>query len=217
MRPLAELLMEPGVFSLGAAAVLGAAHALTPGHGKTAVAAYLAGVRGNAFDAVRLGLIVTFTHTASVFVLALLAHYLAEQVDVQQWHPWIVRASGVAIALMGVWLLVSRLRAAPEAPGSTAFTQDHHGLPLNAMGVSGGIVPCPEALTLLWLALSRGQSLYGFGLLLSFSAGLALVLVVIGLSAVAVLPAIHRAGNFARVLPVMSALVLVVVGVVMAL
>jgi nickel/cobalt exporter len=214
---LPDLLLEPGVFSLGAAAVLGAAHALTPGHGKTAVAAYLAGIRGNAFDAIRLGLIVTFTHTASVFVLALAAHYLAEQVDIQQWHPLIGRLSGIAIALMGVWLLYQRLRPAAAEETSMALAQDHHGLPLNAMGISSGMVPCPEALTLLWLALSRGQSLYGFSLLLSFSVGLAFILVGIGLSAVAILPATQKFQQLSRVLPLMSALVLITVGILMAL
>src|SRR5207247_9524137 len=48
---------------------LGAAHALTPGHGKTLVAAYLVGERGTAWHAVLLGLVTTLTHTSSVLVL----------------------------------------------------------------------------------------------------------------------------------------------------
>ena len=54
MITLSELLLAPGVFSLGSAAILGAAHALTPGHSKTVVAAYLAGTRGTPIDALRL-------------------------------------------------------------------------------------------------------------------------------------------------------------------
>ncbi len=220
MSTLSELLLEPGVFSLGSAAVLGAAHALTPGHGKTVVAAYLVGSRGNAFDALRLGLIVTFTHTASVFLLGILAYYLAEQVDLQRFYPWIAKLSGVLIATIGVWSLVTRLRgqAMPTpAPVSPLSTGHAHALPLKALGVSGGIVPCPEALALLLLALSRGQSLYGLGLLLSFSVGLAVILVVMGLAAVAVLPSLHRFESLSRVLPLMSALVLMVVGIALLL
>lgn len=220
MTTLSELLLEPGVFSLGSAAVLGAAHALTPGHGKTAVAAYLAVVRGNAFDAVRLGLIVTMTHTASVFALGLLAHYVSEQIDIRACYPWLNAVSGVAIAAIGLWLLVQRLRSS-EIPALSVqpFPEhDHHGGPsMKALGISGGIVPCPEALALLMVALARGQSLYGLGLLVSFSVGLALVLVAIGLAAVAVLPPLRKYEQVMRVLPVMSALVLIVVGVALVL
>ena len=52
--------------ALGVAFLAGAAHALTPGHGKALVAAYLAGSRGTVWDAVYLGTVVTITHTASV-------------------------------------------------------------------------------------------------------------------------------------------------------
>lgn len=224
MNTLSELLLAPGVFSLGSATVLGAAHAMAPGHGKTIVAAYLAGSRGRAFDALRLGLIVTFTHTASVFLLGLLAYYLSETIDLRAVHPIIQRVSGVAIAGFGAWLLYQRLRPAGAtatteasvlAPNSLAHGHAHE-LPLKALGVSGGIVPCPEALSLLLLSLSRGQSLYGLALLGFFSIGLAFVLVGIGLAAVLVVPRLNRFESLTRVLPMMSALVLIVLGITLA-
>ena len=46
-------------------------HALSPGHGKGMVAAYLVGTRGTARHAVALGATVTITHTAGVFALGL--------------------------------------------------------------------------------------------------------------------------------------------------
>ncbi|MBX5496118.1 MAG: high frequency lysogenization protein HflD, partial [Bryobacteraceae bacterium] len=73
--------------ALGLAFFLGAAHALTPGHGKTIVAAYLAGSRGRVLDAVWLGGIVTFTHTASVFVLGLITLYASQHVAVDRIYP----------------------------------------------------------------------------------------------------------------------------------
>lgn len=219
MSTLTELLLAPGVFSLGAAAVMGAGHALTPGHGKTVVAAYLAGTRGSAMDALRLGVIVTFTHTASVFVLGLLAHYAGESVDLREWQPVIARASGILIALMGVWLLVQRLRPVNLQPlQSVAAQHGHvHATSLNAMGISGGIVPCADALGLLVIALSRGQSLYGLALLMSFSVGLAIVLVGLGLVAVFLTPQFSRFERLAVVVPIMSALLLIVLGVALAL
>lgn len=215
MTTLSELLLEPGVFSLGAAAVLGAAHALTPGHGKTVVAAYLAGTRGSPFDALRLGTIVTFTHTASVFVLGLLAYYLSESINLQVLHPILNRASGVLILGIGCWLLYQRLRARPVLNDAVPqLKSDHpHGISLKALGVSGGIVPCPEALSLLLLSLSRGQSLYGLVLLLSFSIGLAIVLIGLGLAAVFVMPSFSRLKGLAVTIPIMSALVLIVLGI----
>ena len=53
--------------SLAAALFWGAAHALSPGHGKTIVTAYLVGQRGTPRHAALLGLIVTVTHTIGVF------------------------------------------------------------------------------------------------------------------------------------------------------
>ncbi len=219
MTTLSELLLAPGVFSLGAAAVLGAAHALTPGHSKTAVAAYLAGTRGTPMDALRLGTIVTFTHTASVFVLGLLAYYLTETIDLKTIEPLFNKASGVLIAGIGGWLLYQRLRPGPPpAPTSGPVLPEHahpHGMSLRALGVSGGIVPCPEALALLLLSLARGQSLYGMVLLLSFSIGLAAVLIGLGLAAVFVYPRVQRFPTLIATIPIMSALVLIVMGVAM--
>ena len=60
------------LLALLVSAVLGALHALTPGHGKTVVAAYLVGSRGTTKHAISLGSIVTLTHTGSVFALGLL-------------------------------------------------------------------------------------------------------------------------------------------------
>ena len=74
---LAELIAVPNLtagvvlFGLLFAVLLGAAHALSPGHGKTVVGAYLVGARGTARHAAFLGLTVTITHTAGVFALGL--------------------------------------------------------------------------------------------------------------------------------------------------
>ncbi len=70
----AELTPTFILFALAVAVVLGAAHALQPGHGKTVVAAYLVGSRGTARHAFFLGASVTLTHTAGVYALGLLSH-----------------------------------------------------------------------------------------------------------------------------------------------
>jgi ABC-type nickel/cobalt efflux system permease component RcnA len=64
--------------ALAVAAGLGALHALEPGHGKTVVAAYLVGTQGTARHALSLGLIVTATHTAGVYLLGAVTLYASQ-------------------------------------------------------------------------------------------------------------------------------------------
>lgn len=66
-----ELTVPAGLLALLLSLVLGASHAALPGHGKTIMAAYLAGRRGTPRDAVTVGITVTFTHTAGVLALGL--------------------------------------------------------------------------------------------------------------------------------------------------
>jgi nickel/cobalt transporter (NicO) family protein len=77
------------LLALALAGLLGGLHALTPGHGKTLVAAYLVGGRGTVRHAAALGAIVTFTHTASVIVIGLLAlfasRFVVPNVLVRTW------------------------------------------------------------------------------------------------------------------------------------
>src|SRR5881409_3174052 len=81
--------------SLLIAAGLGALHALSPGHGKTIVGAYLIGTRGTARHAVFLGLVVTATHTIGVYLLGLVMLVARASVMPERLFPWISVASGL--------------------------------------------------------------------------------------------------------------------------
>jgi ABC-type nickel/cobalt efflux system permease component RcnA len=102
--------LGPGVVAvaLALAAALGAFHALEPGHGKTVVAAYLIGARGTAWHAVLLGLVVTASHTAGVYALGVLTLYGSRYVVPERVYPWLGAVSGLAIAVLGLTLLVRR-------------------------------------------------------------------------------------------------------------
>jgi ABC-type nickel/cobalt efflux system permease component RcnA len=89
----------------------GAGHALSPGHGKTIVGAYLVGNRGTARHAVILGLTVTATHTAGVFALGLVTLYLSGFILPDQLYPWLGFLSGLLVAGMGFTLFARRLAA----------------------------------------------------------------------------------------------------------
>ena len=111
------------------AAALGAGHALTPGHGKTLMAAYLVGTRGGRRHAIGLGLAVAVSHTAGILVLAMvvLAAEQALPVDVVVRTAPIVAA--VSIVVVGGWMLLGELRRRRAAAGheAEAHAHDAHG------------------------------------------------------------------------------------------
>jgi ABC-type nickel/cobalt efflux system permease component RcnA len=243
---------------LASAALLGALHALTPGHGKSLLAAYLVGENGTARHAVTLGAVVTFTHTASVILIGvgvlLAGRYIVPDVLV----PSMELAVGIGVAALGARLLVRRVR-----DRSTGHVHEHghdhdhdhdqhhhhndgdhvhhghehhghthdHRAPLKdgvsirtlvAMGVSGGIVPCPEALGVLLLAVSVHRTALGLGMIVAFSVGLAAVLVGLGLLLVTArvgtwLRRRTSSRRMAHLVPIGSAVVVACLGIAMAL
>jgi len=100
-RPLTPLLL---VLALGASLIAGMAHALTPGHGKAMVGAYLVGARGTVKDAVLLGIVVTLTHTAGVYVLGFLCLWLTSRIRAEVVGQWLSLTSGLLVLGMGFWL-----------------------------------------------------------------------------------------------------------------
>lgn len=126
---LAQLLHQPQLSAgwlmagIVVAFWLGAMHALEPGHGKTIVAAYLVGSRGNMKHAALLGATVTFTHTISVFLLGLGTLLLSSYIVPEKIIPILGVVSGVSIVLIGGWLFYKRWRAFRH---ELAHAQGHH-------------------------------------------------------------------------------------------
>lgn len=182
-RILAALQGQPGAVSLAGALVLafllGALHALTPGHGKTMTAAYLVGAGGSARQAVTLGGIVTATHAASVALLGVLAVSLDRLLLPNDWIPWTEVAAGVLMLGVGATLLRQRRRAHEH---STAGEMPWRRLAV--LGLVGGLIPSPEALGVLLVALSIGRWGAGMALVGAFSVGLAAVVLGVALAAV---------------------------------
>lgn len=221
------------IFALG----LGAAHALSPGHGKTVMAAYLVGTRGTAKHALFLGLTVTLSHTVGVLALGAAALYASSLIAPERLYPWLGLTSGVIILGIGVWLLVSRGRQSLEQHHHHhhPLGQHHHHWPnnsdklgitwknLTALGVVGGLVPSASALVILLAAISLHRLGFGLLLILAFSAGMAAVLAGVGLVLVYAGKAVERvavqrqwiAGLASRI-PLLTALVVLVSGLVLA-
>lgn len=115
--------MQLNVIYYLTASLLGGLHALEPGHGKTVVAAYLIGSKGTKIDAILLGLVVTFTHTFSVMLLAVLAKIASERMAFteESLHGYLGFVAGGMILAVGLWMLIARIR------GKEPFHSHSHG------------------------------------------------------------------------------------------
>ena len=218
------------LFALAIALMLGALHALTPGHGKTVVGAYLVGSRGTSLHAVALGTVVTLTHTGSVFLLGVITLVASRYILPTSIIPVLEILSGLLIISLGLYLFRQRFqqwnKTRKQQPSSKrsatvhslkprvqstqtplgiekierqryehTHLHDHgdghvhsHDLPesitwgsLVALGISGGLIPCPDAIAILLVAVAINRIVLGLALIVSFSLGLAVVLVIIGL------------------------------------
>ena len=270
-----ELTLSVVAVALAVAAALGAFHALEPGHGKTVVAAYLVGSRGTPRHALILGLIVTASHTAGVYLLGGITFYASQHVVPERLYPWVALGSGLTIAALGLSLFVRRLNGRADTHGhhdhgahdhgghdrgphhqegglahahgatahdhaahSHAHDDGHHavaGPPMRhhdepgrvtlrqlwALGITGGIVPCPAALVVLLSALSLRRVGFGLLLIVAFSVGLALVLVAIGMLMVYARRLVARLDEsgplVTRWLPLTSSAVMTLLGASIAL
>jgi len=330
------LTLQLAIVALVVSFVLGGLHALTPGHGKAIVAAYLVGSKGRVIDAVFLGVVVTITHTFSVIVLGIVM-LVAQGFAPEDIVPWLSLFSGVLIVGIGAWLLTRNMkqyysgRAQSDAPGHQhphphdhshehdhshdhdhphdhnqghddehghdddhshdhdhdhphtddhdhghdhshdhshdddhdhdhQHTDDHdhghdpahdhshdddhghsqdqvlthshggrthsHVVPsertgfwgLLSLGISGGIVPCVDALIGLLFAISLNKLVWGLIILCAFSFGLAAVLVAIGILMVMAKPVIERftgEGIWLQRLPMISAAVVILLGAIL--
>ena len=201
------------------AAGFGAAHAFTPGHGKTMVAAYLVGERGTVGHAVGLGVTATLAHTGSVIAVAIAIYAVYGNAAPATAQGWLMMAGGLLIFLVGSWLFLQRIRGHAD---HVHFFQDSQStarvgwLRVVLLGLGGGIIPCWDAVLLFLVAMAQGRIGFAIPLLVAFSTGLALVLVLLGVGVVYA----NRAGGrrFAgqkwfRYLPVASAVLLVILGI----
>jgi ABC-type nickel/cobalt efflux system permease component RcnA len=243
------------LLALVAAFGWGAAHALTPGHGKTIVAAYLVGSRGTVRHAILLGLTTTLTHTTGVFLLGLFTLFAAQFILPEQLYPWLGVISGVLVVGIGLALIRNRLANWSQPNHSHDHDHHHHhshdhshdhhhhhhhdhghhhhlagDTPLTwrslvALGISGGIIPCPSALVVMLSAIALQRIGLGLILIVAFSLGLAAVLTGIGILWVQAgrwLEQLAQRGHFLQhllgrarwlpLLPLASALLIILIG-----
>ena len=213
-RIVASLQDQPGgtsfVAALALALLLGALHALTPGHGKTLTAAYVVGAGGTTRQALGLGGIVSATHAASVGILGAVAISLDRLFLPSDWVPWTEVLAGILTIVLGVTLV--RVRRHDHAHAGRADAKPWRRLA--AVGFVGGLIPSPEALGVLLVASSIGRWQAGMALVLAFSMGLAAVVLGIAVLAVRGRTVIGRirSGSLLQRLPYAAALIVVGLG-----
>lgn len=227
--PLADLLALPRtpVGWLAAVALalgLGAAHALSPGHGKALIAAYAVGSRSSMGHAVGLGLSAAASHTIGVLALGAIVLTASELLVPERVVAWLSVGSGVLVIVVGAMVAGRTLRGPATTDPGHAHEEDHHdddghahgagdhhhrnpghgssptGAPLReilTLGLIGGAVPSTSALLVLLVAVSTGQVAQGLVLIAAFGAGMAIVLG--GLAAVTGIARSRLAGATARV------------------
>jgi len=203
-----------------AAFLFGSAHAFTPGHGKTLVAAYLVGERGTIGHALILAVATTVAHTGSVLIVAAVL-WTAYGNNVPGSTQGVLQfAGGLLVASVGLWLLLRRIAGKADHFHLFAGHHHHHGdghhhhhlgdhehhhhhgpppesarstagwMRLILMGLGGGLIPCWDAVLLLLAATALNRVGIAIPLLFAFSAGLGAVLAMLGVGVVYA----HRAG-----------------------
>lgn len=256
---LQERSLPATLLALAIAFVWGGLHALSPGHGKTIVGAYLVGSRSKVHHALFLGLTVTLTHTVGIFALGLVTLGTSQFVLTEELFPWLNVISGALVTGIGLNLFIRRSHisqvfqkwSSGQKPDHAhdhhhdhghSHSHDHHhhdhghdhphdhehshlppgadGSPITwssilALGISGGLLPCPSALVVLLSAIALGRIGFGLALVSAFSLGLAAVLTGIGLTLVYAKDWFERLPLQApqsKLFPAMSALFMTLIG-----
>jgi nickel/cobalt transporter (NicO) family protein len=225
---------------LPVAVILGALHALEPGHAKSLMAAYIVSIRGTAGQAALLGASAAAGHTIVVWMLAILGLVFGNALIVEQAEPWLTLLSGILIILLAIRLIVAlRRKGVSHAHDHhhehdhghrhhDDHAHDHHHRAAKPsartgdivwFGFTGGLLPCPSAIAVLLICLQLRQFMLGVLMVAAFSIGLAATLMGIGIAAAwgarrasVAWPWFERAASRA---PYVSAGLVMIVGLVM--
>jgi nickel/cobalt exporter len=228
---------------LPVAILLGAMHALEPGHAKSLMAAYIVAIRGTASQAIVLATSAAVGHTIVVWVLAIAALALGERYIVDQAEPWLTALSGILIVLLALrmfWALRSQRHHDHghdhgHSDDDHGHDHAHHGRPHEPpvtrgnvttgqivwFGFTGGLMPCPAAIAVLLVCVQLKAFGLGVAMVAAFSLGIGLTLITIGLAVVWGSGKLTKAwpgfDRLAKRLPYLSAGIVMAVGLVMTI
>ena len=198
------------LLALATAVALGAGHALTPGHGKTLMAAYLVASRGSVAHAAGLGLAITVSHTLGILALAVLIVAAQSALPPDLVVRWLPAVAALTFAAIGAWMVVRELRRLRREPTHAHGDRSHTHVSaastltardLFALGLAGGIVPSTSALLILLATVAAGRPAFGVILVVAFGLGMAVVMSAVALAMVGArgrLDRLDRTSRFGR-------------------
>jgi ABC-type nickel/cobalt efflux system permease component RcnA len=232
------------------AILLGALHGLEPGHSKTMMAAFIIAVRGTAWQAALLGFCAALSHTLIIWILAGLALKYGSHWNVEQTEPYFLLVSGLIVIGMAVWTIMRLREEHGHHHhhhGEGDHTHDHHHGhededaharahaadiqkrfanrqvttgQIVIFGLTGGLMPCPAAVSILIICLQLKEFSLGFSIVAAFSFGLALTMISVGvLASWGFKKLAEKSGWFSRVAaraPYVSSYLLIALGLAFA-
>jgi ABC-type nickel/cobalt efflux system permease component RcnA len=175
----------PAIVFIGSilAFILGALHSVAPGHGKSIMAVLALAEHGRRREIYRLGVTMGATHTLGVFILGGLFIFGSNLVP-QKTIPILGIISGTLIIAIGAMYLAKFFKHAQEHRHGHEHHHRHDdvvsGGRIALLGVVGGMVPTPTALTVLVGTAALGSAWYGILLVTSYGVGMTLVLIFAG-------------------------------------
>jgi nickel/cobalt transporter (NicO) family protein len=189
--------------------VLGALHALEPGHGKSVMAAFVMGTDAELKDASLLGLTVVFSHVVVVILLGIASIFLIGALNVDATHEVMSLIGGIILIVVGFWIV-------------RKYYHPHHHHEHNidtkkgvvAIGLSTGLIPCPAALAVLLFSISNNQLYNGLTYVLIFSAGLAISITLLSVLFVKGRGFIqsYMSNNNINKIPLLSGVIIIAIG-----
>ena len=216
VRTLAVELRTGGFGALAFAFALGALHALTPGHGKAALAAYFLGGEARIGKGLRVALAAALLHVISGFAVFLVLRFVLGQLPslLGRGSPAITAAGYALIALSGLLMVWQSIRPAHA-----------HGDAAHSLAAGIGLLPCPLTISVLGFAWVQGAgamvalTIVSLALGIALTIGLVAVLAIVGrqllgAALAAYLPELDRS---TRILQALAGIVVFALGVRMAI
>jgi nickel/cobalt transporter (NicO) family protein len=175
LRSLASELRSGGLGAAALAFMLGAIHALTPGHGKAALIAYFLGTGGRAGKGIRVALTASLIHVFSGFVAFLILRFALNQAPsiTGRGSPTFTLFGYGLVVVAGLLIIWQALR--PHRHG-------HDGSHALTAGI--GLLPCPLTISVLGFAWVQSTSMMVGVALVSLTAGIATTIGAVALGAI---------------------------------
>lgn len=238
-RHVTVLIFILGIFL---AFVLGAFHSLAPGHGKAIMVAVALAEKGKRRDVIQLAVTMGLTHTVGVFVLAVIV-FIGFTNSTYAVLKYLSFLSGVAIAITGLAFLLQRSRLFLNGSQTSNMHFDDHDHPhdhshdhphphvpttqtgisarrIALMGIAGGMVPTPSALTIILGTASLGTAWYGIILVIAYGLGMSSVLILAGYTMMKIYSTLERSlkpstkfGKLLKLVPITTAAFQIAAGI----